>query len=161
MSLQARRCGVTGAGARISLWSSWGLRPTPTPRKTYMKPAFCSVLQQVLGANLAKETSVSQQILLKTKFKPHQLPSPPNLPDASHRGNLASRPAVIAAPWNPVCFPSAAAAAFSAVHVSLFSPPARADVGQGRGAAGNGGGLVEGKKNHVRLWPAEEKLCRG
>lgn len=37
VSLQAsvaRRCGATGAGARMSLWSSWGLRPTPAPPET-------------------------------------------------------------------------------------------------------------------------------
>lgn len=74
---------------------------TSPSRYAYMKPAFCLVLQQILGANLAKETFSLQQILLKTKLKTHQPPSPPNLPDASHRGNLASRPAAIAAPREP------------------------------------------------------------
>lgn len=40
-------------------------------RNAYMKPAFCSVLQQVLGADLAKEASGLQQVLRKTKFKIH------------------------------------------------------------------------------------------
>lgn len=119
--LQARRCGATSAGARISLWSSWGLRPTPAPRKTYMKPAFCSVWQQVLGANLAKETSGSQQILLKTEFKTHQLPSPPNLPDASHRGNLVSRPAAIATPREPRLLSLCCCCFFSSSRFSLFT----------------------------------------
>lgn len=74
---------------------------TSPSRNAYMKPAVCSVLQEVLGANLAKETSGLQQILLKAKFKTYQLPSPPNLPDASHKGHLASWSAAIAMPQEP------------------------------------------------------------
>lgn len=64
----------------IKLWPETNTSPS---RNAYMKPTFCLVLQQVLGLNLAQEISGLQQTLLKTKLKSHQLPSPPNLPDAS------------------------------------------------------------------------------
>lgn len=73
MSLQARvvsSSGATGAGARVSLWPSWG--PRPTPALPEMPP----------------QTQLSV-VLLQTKFKTHQPPRPQNIPDASQRGSLA------------------------------------------------------------------------
>lgn len=93
------------------LWPETNRSPSSN---AYMKPAFCLVLQQVLGS----EIYGSQQILLKTRFKFHQLPSLPNLlVEETSLHSLLPLPC----PRKPVCFPSAAA--FSPVHVSLFLPP--------------------------------------
>ena len=98
-----------------------GTETPATPRSDYVKPAFCLALQQVLGASLAKETSGFQQILLKTKFKSHRPPPPPNLPDASCRENLAPQPAAIATPREPRLLSLCCCCFFTSSCFSLFT----------------------------------------